>query len=125
MVPRLASAAALLATFTLAACGGGGGGSSTTRSPASASACPSGAVQIAMKDISFQPETATAKVGQKVCWTNQDDVDHDAVAKSGADFKSELFGKGKTFTATVAKAGIVSYVCTVHPAMTATLDVKP
>jgi plastocyanin len=116
----------------LAACGGGGGGggdksssgSSGGGSSAVASACPKGAVVIHMKDIKFAPDTATAKVGQKVCWINDDDVQHDAEAQSGADFKSDLFGKGKTFTATVSKAGTVQYVCTVHPAMTGTLNVS-
>jgi plastocyanin len=81
-------------------------------------------VMIHMRDIRFDPEKATAKVGQKVCWMNEDDVQHDAVANSG-QFKSSLFGKGETFTTTVKKAGDISYVCTIHPNMTATLVVKP
>ena len=76
-----------------------------------------------MHNIAFNPKTAKAKVGEKVCWVNDDDVQHDAQAQNGA-FKSDLFGKGQTFTTTVKKAGTISYVCTVHPAMTATLDVK-
>jgi plastocyanin len=109
----------------LAACGGddddgGGGGSGAV-----GSGCPSGAVTIAMKDIKFVPEQATAKVGQEICWRNDDTVDHDAVAESGADFKSDLFGNGETFTATVDKAGTVEYVCTVHPSMTGKLEITP
>jgi plastocyanin len=125
---RIGLTLAVALAGTLAACGGGGGGSSSSSGgggAAVASSCPSGAVMIHMKDIKFDPAAATAKVGQKVCWMNEDDVQHDAVAKSGADFKSPLFGKGQAYTATVSKAGTVSYVCTVHPAMTATLDVKP
>jgi plastocyanin len=124
---RIALTLALALASTLAACGGGGGSSSGGGGGGSAlaSSCPSGAVMIHMKDIKFDPQTGTAKAGQKVCWMNEDDVQHDVVAKSGADFKSPLYGKGQAFTATVAKAGTVSYVCTVHPAMTATLEVKP
>jgi plastocyanin len=125
---RIGLPLALALAGTLAACGGGGGdggGSGGSSSTALASSCPADAVMIHMKDIKFDPAAGTAKVGQKICWMNDDDVQHDAVAKSGADFKSPLFGKGKTYTATVSKAGTVSYVCTVHPAMTATLDVKP
>jgi plastocyanin len=108
----------------LAACGdeAGSGGSGAA---ATASTCPSGAVVIHMRNIKFDPASTTAKVGQKVCWINDDDVQHDAQADSGADFKSSLFGKGRTFTTTVAKAGPVEYVCSVHPGMTGTLDVKP
>jgi plastocyanin len=105
-----------------AACGGGsgaGGSGSTT-----ASSCAKGAVVIHMQNIQFAPEKARAKVGQKVCWINEDDVQHDAAA-DGGQFKSPLFGKGETFTTTVKKAGSISYVCTVHPGMTGTLDVSP
>jgi plastocyanin len=108
----------------LAACGGGGD-SAASAGGASTSPCASGAVVIHMRNIKFDPASATAKVGQKVCWINDDDVQHDAQADKGADFKSSLFGKGSTFTTTLAKAGPVSYVCSVHPGMTGTLDVKP
>jgi plastocyanin len=91
---------------------GGGGGSSSGNS-----------VTIDMKNIKFAPQDATVKVGQTVKWVNQDAVDHDVQAKSGADFKSELFGKGKSFDWKADKAGTVSYVCTVHPGMVGTLNV--
>jgi plastocyanin len=76
-----------------------------------------------MKDIKFVPEKATAKVGQTVCWTNEDDVQHDAVDEDGGSFKSALFGNGKTFSWKADKAGTVKYVCTVHPGMDGVLDV--
>ena len=116
---RIASLALAVLPIVLVACGGG----SSKSGSATASKCPSGAVVIHMRDIRFNPEKASAKVGQKVCWINDDDVQHDAQADSG-QFKSPLFGKGQTFTTTVKKPGAISYVCTVHPAMTATLDVK-
>jgi plastocyanin len=104
--------------------GGGGGGGGGSESAASKSPCPKGAVVVRMHNIQFSPQTASAKVGDKVCWQNDDDVQHDTQADNGA-FKSALFGKGETFTTTVTKAGDISYVCTVHPNMTATLKVKP
>jgi plastocyanin len=104
----------------LAACGGGGGG---TEQAASKQPCPDGAVVIHMADIRFKPEKATAKVGQTVCWTNDDGIQHDAVDEDGKQFESALFGKGQTFTWKAAKAGTVQYVCTVHPGMDGTLDV--
>jgi plastocyanin len=126
MLARLAVLLLLAAALTIGACGGddddggGGGGSGGT----SASECPSGAVVIHMKDIKFDPQEASAGVGQEICWINDDTVDHDATAQSGADFKSELFGKGETFTATVDKPGTVKYECTVHPGMTGTIQVS-
>jgi plastocyanin len=117
---RLAIPLTLLALL-VAACGGddeGGGGG------ASAEACPSGSVEIKMVDIKFDPEDATAGVGQEVCWVNEDSIDHNAVAESGADFESELFGKGETFTTKVDQPGTIEYVCTIHPGMTGTLTVE-
>ncbi|MGH2948601.1 MAG: cupredoxin domain-containing protein [Solirubrobacteraceae bacterium] len=119
---RLAILPVLLA-LTLAACGGddeGGGGGG-----ASAGTCPDGAVVIAMSDIKFDPENATAKAGQEICWPNEDTIQHNAVAESGADFESDLYGKGETFTTTVEEPGTVEYVCTIHPGMTGTIEVTP
>jgi plastocyanin len=125
MRSRLATALALAALAAgAAACGGdddgeGGGGAQ----PASGSECPSEAVVIKMVDIKFEPEEAKAKAGQEICWPNEDEVEHDVSAESGADFKSDLYGKGETFTATVDKPGTVQYVCTVHPGMTGSIEV--
>jgi plastocyanin len=118
---RLALMLIMLATVA-AACGGdddgGGGGGSSSES------CPDGAVVIRMVDIKFDPQDATADAGQEICWTNEDSIDHDVSAESGASFKSELFGKGQTFTATVDQPGTVEYVCTIHPGMTGTIAVN-
>jgi plastocyanin len=118
---------ALGATLALVAagCGGGddnGGGSTATSAPASSSA--SGEVEIKMQNIQFAPKDTTVKVGQKVKWVNEDSVDHNVTADSGADFKSDNFGKGGSFEFTPDKAGTIKYVCTLHPGMTATLTVS-
>jgi plastocyanin len=119
----------LLLVPALAACGGGsdggssgGGGSGKTEL---ASSCPADAVTIHMKDIKFHPAKATAKAGQKICWINDEDIQHDAEAKSGADFKSPLYGKGQAYVTTVSTPGTVEYVCSVHPGMDGTLDITP
>jgi plastocyanin len=78
---------------------------------------------IAMKDIQFSPKQTSVKVGQKVTWTNDDVVDHNVTATSGATFKSKDFGKGGTFSYTPTKPGKIDYVCTLHPGMDATLTV--
>ena len=111
--------ALLLLAFAFAACGGDDDGGSA----GSSSACAGDAVTIKMVDTQFDPETATAKVGDKVCWVNEDSIQHNAVAEYGASFESDLFNKGETFTATVEEAGTVKYVCTIHPGMTGEIDV--
>jgi plastocyanin len=117
---RLVLLLALLA-IGATACGEDDGGGAEG---ASSGECPSGAVVIEMVDIKFDPEDATAAAGDEICWINEDAIDHNAVAESGAEFESELFGKGETFTATVDAPGTVEYICTIHPGMTGTIEVS-
>jgi plastocyanin len=123
----LSACAALALALAVSACGGGGGGGSTsttsTSSASSSSAGSGGGIQIKMQNIAFSPNATTVKVGEKVTWTNDDTVDHNVTANSGADFKSKDFGKGGTFSFTPEKAGTIKYVCTIHPGMTGTLTV--
>ena len=104
----------LVLVLGLAACGGDDGGG---QQGASSGACPDGAVVIEMVDIKFDPEDATAAAGDEVCWINEDDIQHNAVAEEGGEFKSDLFNKGQTFTTTVDEPATINYVCTVHPNM--------
>src|SRR4051812_47648010 len=100
---RLALIVAVALALLIAGCGGGGSSSSSSpagtgsgaasQQPATSKA-PSGPVAIKMSNIQFVPSKQAVKVGQKVTWTNDDSVDHNVVAKSGASFKSGNFGKG-------------------------------
>jgi plastocyanin len=90
-----------------------------------APAAPSGAIAIKMKNIQFAPKQVSAKVGQTVTWTNDDSVAHNVTAVAGASFRSTNFGKGGTYRYRPAAPGKISYVCTLHPGMDATLTVTP
>jgi plastocyanin len=81
-------------------------------------------VQVAMKDIAFTPKAVTAKVGQTITWVNDDKLDHNVTADSGAGFKSRAFGSGGRFSYTPTKPGIIRYECTLHPGMNGTITVK-
>ncbi len=125
--PLPAALAALV--LGLAGCGGGTDEDTTTgpaANPGASEQAPGAAAgtKIAMKAIQFRPSNKTVKVGDTVTWVNEDAVEHDATATEGADFRSELFGKGKTFEWKAEKAGTVKYVCTVHPGMEGTLTVE-
>jgi plastocyanin len=113
----------LVACLALVLAGCGGGNDNGSGSSSSSGSSSGNTVTIDMKNIKFAPQDATVKGGQTVKWVNQDTVDHDVSAKSGADFKSDLFGNGKSFEWKADKAGTVSYVCTVHPGMVGTLKV--
>lgn len=80
--------------------------------------------QVSMKDIKFDPETLTIKPGQTVTWTNDDSLGHDV---TGDDFKSGDPGameSGDTYQHAFKKAGTFKYVCSVHPGMDGTIEVK-
>ena len=120
----LSLCAVLALALAISACGGGddnGGGSTATSSASSSGG--GGAVEIKMQNIQFAPKDTTVKVGQKVKWVNQDSVDHNVTADSGADFKSKDFGSGGSFEFTPDKAGKIEYECTLHPGMKAALTV--
>ena len=123
---RLYTVAACLAIGGALVAGCGGSSSSSSKSsstpaastPAAAPAAGGGAVAVSMKNIQYSPKSITAKVGQTVTWTNDDSVDHNVTATSGASFKSSTFGQGKTYSTKLTKAGTIQYVCTIHPGMT-------
>jgi plastocyanin len=97
-------------------------GGATT--PSAAPGGPTGATAaVVMKNIQFAPKALTVKVGQTVTWTNQDSVDHNVTATGGASFRSSNFGQGGTYKYRAITAGKISYVCTLHPGMDATLTV--
>jgi plastocyanin len=92
----------------------------TDTSTSSGGAAAKGTVTIDMQNIAFNPKTVTVKVGQTVKWVNKDDVPHDVV---GGPLKSSTFNKGGSYEFTPKKAETISYVCTIHPGMKATLTV--
>lgn len=108
----------LCACLALTGCGGG-----DSDGGKAAPAVSGDTVTIEMKNTRFVPRNATVKVGQTVRWVNRDTIVHDAAADEGADFKSELFGKGQSFDWKADRAGTVEYECTIHPGMTGTLNV--
>ena len=71
-------------------------------------------VSVGMKDIKFVPEEISAKVGQRIVWTNNEDIPHNVTATEGADFASDTLRRDDTFEYTTEKAGTIKYVCTIH-----------
>jgi plastocyanin len=119
----------MLAVFALAAAGCGSSSdntSSTPSTPAStgtsstASSGGGNTVTIDMKNIAFNPSSATAKVGDTIKWVNQDSAPHNV---TGGPLHSPTIGNGASFTYKATKAGTISYVCTIHPGMKATLTI--
>jgi plastocyanin len=114
--PATRAAATALAAAVCVAAAGCGGSTSSDKAKV-------GAATVSMRDLKFHPETLKAKVGRPVTWRNDDDVDHNVTATSGAKFHSKAFGKGKTYRFKPTKAGTIAYVCTLHPGMKGRLTV--
>lgn len=135
LVVALATVAGLAG---LAACGGSSQavapgapstGVSMSSMPMSAPATSAGTAPVAantvrIKNFAFVPASVTVKVGTTVTWTNTDQEAHTVTAKNGA-FTSPALNSGSTYHYTFTKPGTYSYLCTIHPFMTATVVVTP
>jgi plastocyanin len=97
---------------------GGYGGGPTS----SAAGTTTGGTAVTIDNFAFSPTTLQVKVGQKVTWTNQQDVAHTVTADEGAFDHS--MPAGARFAFAFIKAGSFAYHCTIHPAMHATIAVS-
>lgn len=81
---------------------------------------------ITISSYSYHPAALTISAGDTVTWTNQDSVGHDVTITRGPVlFHSPLLSQGQSFSYTFTVAGPYTYICSVHPDMTATLTVDP
>lgn len=78
---------------------------------------------VRIDNFTFDAATVTVKPGRTVTWTNQDDIPHTVVSKTGV-FKSKVLDTGDKFSFTFAKPGQFGYYCSLHPHMTGTIVVK-
>lgn len=74
--------------------------------------------------MSYSPNPAFARAGQRVVWVNSDGVVHTSTADAGA-FDTGFLAPGATSGAITLPAGTFPYHCQVHPSMVATLVVGP
>jgi plastocyanin len=89
--------------------------------PTAPSASPSaGAVEV--QGFAFRPPALTVAAGTTVTWTNHDDFAHSVVDRAGT-FHSEPIAPGTTYQHTFDAPGTYTYICGIHPSMTATVVV--
>lgn len=80
--------------------------------------------KIAIKGFTYTKPALKVKVGDTITWTNQDDAPHDvATTKAPVKIKSPIMNKGQSFRYTFKKAGVYKYICSIHPQMTARVNV--
>jgi plastocyanin len=110
----------------LAACGGssdtgGGGTTPTDNTPAAVTIKVSADPTNVGK---YDPTPATAKVGDTVKWTFDDDASPHTVTAEDGSFDSQQKSKGDTFTFKFDKAGTFAYHCTLHANMKGSITVS-
>jgi plastocyanin len=112
----LVALAGLLA-LTLSACGSSG---ATTTGDTPAAAASNGEPTVTVKDMAYTPERLTVAAGATVTWVFGDGaIAHDV---KGDGFQSKVMAKG-TFRHRFTQPGTYQYLCTLHPNMTATIEV--
>ena len=121
MKPFIPARSALVAAAATGALLGGCGGADKVpgASEADPSASPAAVAPntVGMKNLRFAPDRLTVAVGETVTWRNDESLDHNVVARTGASFRSRAFGRGGTYTFTPEAPGTIDYVCTLHPGM--------
>ena len=123
---RSLAAIALVAAAT--DCGGSGYHSTPTTTPPSTTGGTADVV-IAIVGIaggmSYFPNPANVRVGQRVAWRNDDNIPHTST-QTGIGFDTGTIAGGATSAPlTITTAGTLSYFCRIHPAMVGTLNVTP
>ncbi len=94
-------------------------------SPSSSESVKSGVVQIAYRNIAIDPDTARAKVGSTIKWTNEDPEKCNVTSEGGPyKFASKDFGEGGSFELKLDRPGVIHYECTYYPTtMNGTIEV--
>lgn len=89
-----------------------------------AQAAPVTGNAVAIKNFAFSPAKLKIKVGTTVTWTNQDTDAHTVTSTgSGGPLRSAALATHATYRHTFTKPGTYTYLCTIHPFMTATVEV--
>lgn len=82
-----------------------------------------GANDVYIQNMSFSPASLTVTAGTTVTWTNKDAMIH-TVTSDSTLFDSKNIEVNGVFSYTFNKTGTVSYHCSIHPAMKATITVN-
>jgi plastocyanin len=104
-----------LLALVLGACGSGKAAEPEAPPPAA-----EGVPTVTVQDLAYAPQALTVPAGATVTWAFQDGaVAHDV---KGPGFQSKVMAEG-TFRHRFTQPGTYDYRCTLHPNMTATIEV--
>jgi len=78
---------------------------------------------VVIKNFDFSPMQVSIPAGGSVTWRNLDGEPHTVTSLDGL-FRSGGLDQNDSFTFKFTKAGVYSYVCSIHPKMMASVVVK-
>lgn len=78
--------------------------------------------KVEIVDFTYDPDPVTIEEGGKVIWQNEDSAPHTATADNGS-FDTGMLEEGKRGSETFKEPGTYSYICSIHPDMTGTVEV--
>jgi plastocyanin len=79
---------------------------------------------VVMEAMVFRPAALTISSGDTIVWVNKDIVEHTATSAIAGGFDSKMIRPGHSWKHTIRTKGALPYVCTYHPTMKGTLQVK-
>jgi LPXTG-motif cell wall-anchored protein len=82
---------------------------------------------VSIQDFSFSPAQITVAPGTTVTWVNEGEAPHTVTSTDGKELDSATLQPGDTYSFTFKEddAGeTYAYQCTIHPEMTASVDVS-
>lgn len=99
-------------------------GTPASATPQATPSVSAGEVQVvAIANLKFGPPVITVKPGTTVRWENRDVMDHTATSTQGK-WDSGLIRPGQSWSMRFDEVGTYPYLCTPHPFMTGTVEVR-
>jgi len=91
---------------------------------AKATTAPMGAGAISIDNFAFSPRRLVVPAGQRISWTNHDDVPHRIQSVNGAFPPSAVLDTRASYALTLPAKGEYRYFCSLHPTMTGTIIIE-
>ena len=79
---------------------------------------------VTIEATSFKPASLTIRPGDTVEWINKDLMPHTATAAGKSGFDSGTIAAGKSWRRTFKTSADLPYVCTFHPSMKGTVQIR-